>query len=252
MGTVTDARQCRKCGVAKLLTEFRQPIEKNGRPYSEHVCKQCRDTAKKRADVVAYQARKGDGKCGHCGADPVPGRSHCEGCRARATDERIARIAKGACGQCGGVRDSTRRLLCSKCDDVARRRRADRRKRLREAGLCDMCGSSAAVAREFCLPCWFKVVAQGRLGDTKRAGELRALWDAQGGLCAMTGRPLIPGKGASLDHITPKSRGGTHDVANLRWVVNAVNIAKSTLSDHEFLDLCRCIVATADARSPHV
>ena len=72
MGTVTDARQCRKCGVAKLLTEFRQPIGKNGRPYSEHVCKQCRDTAKKRADVVAYQARKGDGKCGHCGADPVP------------------------------------------------------------------------------------------------------------------------------------------------------------------------------------
>lgn len=45
-------------------------------------------------------------------------------------------------------------------------------------------------------------------------------------------------------------RGGTHEIENLRWVTNAANKAKNALSDTEFLELCRRVVATLGAKTP--
>jgi 5-methylcytosine-specific restriction endonuclease McrA len=43
---------------------------------------------------------------------------------------------------------------------------------------------------------------------------------------------------AQLDHIVPRTRGGSHDLENLRWVTTRANLAKRDLTDEEFLDLC--------------
>lgn len=87
--------------------------------------------------------------------------------------------------------------------------------------------------------------------------DIRAMWDAQEGLCALTGTPLIPNPLAEaghlahawdephIDHIIPVSRGGTHDLSNLRWVCARVNLAKRDLLDEEFLELCRSVVEAA-------
>jgi len=42
-----------------------------------------------------------------------------------------------------------------------------------------------------------------------------------------------------MDHIVPKTRDGTHDLQNLRWVCRDANRAKRSLTDDEFLSLCK-------------
>jgi 5-methylcytosine-specific restriction endonuclease McrA len=60
--------------------------------------------------------------------------------------------------------------------------------------------------------------------------------------CALSNRELTP-ETASLDHIVPLSRGGSHDLSNL-WVVDhKVNTAKGTLTVEEFVSLCRDVAA---------
>jgi hypothetical protein len=94
------------------------------------------------------------------------------------------------------------------------------------------------------------MVAARTAGSATAAAALERLWLAQGGRCAVTGVALSPGDGASLDHITPRSRGGTHDPSNLRWVLTAVNTAKSNLTDAEFLALCAAVVRGPLGRQP--
>lgn len=71
---------------------------------------------------------------------------------------------------------------------------------------------------------------------------LRAVWARQDGKCALSGRPLDI-RTAEVDHILPISRGGTHDLRNLRLVVSEANYAKHGMTDEELLALCRDIIA---------
>lgn len=69
--------------------------------------------------------------------------------------------------------------------------------------------------------------------------DLRTLWDAQGGLCGLTGRVMVAEAGkVSLDHIVPRAKGGSHELTNLRWVCSEANLLKRDLSDDELLALC--------------
>lgn len=94
-----------------------------------------------------------------------------------------------------------------------------------------------------CLTCWLKKRAQAVLGDREGWRALLDLWERQGGRCAYTGRVLTPGQDASLDHIVPRSKGGSNHPHNLQWVSAAVNTAKQDLSENEFLNLCAQVVA---------
>lgn len=101
------------------------------------------------------------------------------------------------------------------------------------------------------MACWFRRVASDTLKDPTMAPAIEELWRRQGGKCALTGVLLEPGgRRVSLDHITPRARGGSHDISNLRWVTYEANRAKSALADAEFLELCKCVVATLGAGQP--
>lgn len=81
-----------------------------------------------------------------------------------------------------------------------------------------------------------------RFNSTITVSDLRDLWDEQGGRCGLTGWPLTASPGeAHLDHIVPQSRGGGHDLSNLRWVTAAANHAKRNLTDDEFRHLCSSV-----------
>jgi 5-methylcytosine-specific restriction endonuclease McrA len=85
---------------------------------------------------------------------------------------------------------------------------------------------------------------------TVSAQDLAALWKRQRGRCALTGRRLD--KTAHLDHIVPRAKGGTDNIENLRWVCDEVNLAKRDLSDQDFIQLCRDVLAiAADKGQPH-
>jgi 5-methylcytosine-specific restriction endonuclease McrA len=77
--------------------------------------------------------------------------------------------------------------------------------------------------------------------------EIMELIEAQGYKCALTGRALTP-ETASLDHKTPLARGGKNEVANLQVIDKFVNLAKSTMTQDEFIQLCRDVVNHTDSK----
>jgi 5-methylcytosine-specific restriction endonuclease McrA len=77
---------------------------------------------------------------------------------------------------------------------------------------------------------------------TVTAKQILSLIERQDFRCALSGRTLTP-ETASLDHIVPLSRNGSHELSNL-WVVDhLVNAAKGSLTVEEFVGLCREIAA---------
>ncbi len=78
--------------------------------------------------------------------------------------------------------------------------------------------------------------------------KLLELIESQGYLCALSGRPLEPAT-AGVDHVVPVSRGGSHDIENVQVIHRDVNQAKSTMTNEEFIAMCREVVAWADRES---
>ena len=59
--------------------------------------------------------------------------------------------------------------------------------------------------------------------------------------CALSGRELTP-ETASLDHIVPIRLGGKHTMENVQVLHKDVNRAKNSLTNDEFIAICREIV----------
>ncbi len=76
------------------------------------------------------------------------------------------------------------------------------------------------------------------------SAKLLELLERQERRCALTGRALAP-ETASLDHIIPVSAGGAHDMSNVQILHRDVNTAKHTLSQDDFVMICREVVAHA-------
>jgi len=87
---------------------------------------------------------------------------------------------------------------------------------------------------------------------TVTAKRILELLEEQDHRCALSGRQLTP-ETASIDHIVPVARGGSHDMSNVWLLDHQVNIAKGTMSAEEFVAMCREVMAqhdkgTAEAR----
>jgi 5-methylcytosine-specific restriction endonuclease McrA len=67
--------------------------------------------------------------------------------------------------------------------------------------------------------------------------------------CALTGRVLRPDT-ASLDHIVPVRCGGEHRIENAQVLHKDVNRAKTTMTNEEFIRLCREVVEHAAQQDP--
>lgn len=105
-----------------------------------------------------------------------------------------------------------------------------------ENGLCYKCGQPSLEYTKICKVCSFKTVATS-VGNSSRWKELEQLLESQNYICPYTGMKLEIGKNASIDHIVPKSKGGTDSIDNLQWVDLATNMAKRDLDESEFLQL---------------
>lgn len=77
--------------------------------------------------------------------------------------------------------------------------------------------------------------------------DLRAMLAQQDYRCALTGRELTP-ENCSMDHIVPLSKGGAHSKENAQLVVIEANKAKGMMTEEEFAQLCRDVVAEKDRK----
>ncbi len=78
--------------------------------------------------------------------------------------------------------------------------------------------------------------------ETVTAKQVFDLVEQQQYRCALSGRKLTP-ETASLDHIVPLGRGGTHDISNLWILEHRINSAKGTQLLSEFLEMCQDVVS---------
>lgn len=95
------------------------------------------------------------------------------------------------------------------------------------------------IARKLGFTCIKQIIAteldQGQKKAT--ASELMGLLKKQEFKCALSGRKLKP-DGSQLDHVFPKSKGGSDDVSNLQWVTTKINRMKGSMSNEEFINVC--------------
>lgn len=172
--------------------------------------------------------------------------SFCLGDAARARARNSADVTKCAMG-CGRERAPG----CKRCEACLKKKRGWDRglyQARAQRGQCTCCMASAEVGL-FCFDHWLKNVGNAHgLGNKKGIALLKQLWEEQGGRCAVTGEPLIPGATASIDHAIPKSRGGDSRKENLRWVLLQVNHIKWDMTHEEFLATCRLVVRAHERR----
>jgi len=176
------------------------------------------------------------------------------------------RFLEGLCTGCGGTLEldirrqssQTPMRMCKFC----RKRNADRARACRDlriaSGLCTRCGKIppkiGILQCEFCTN-YATVSGKKRRQNTffdRRsrtngaysvlgAKILWSLWKQQRGRCALTGMRLTRDN-AELDHVIARSKGGSNDRSNLRWLQKDVNQARRSLSDLEFISLCKSVV----------
>jgi 5-methylcytosine-specific restriction endonuclease McrA len=109
-------------------------------------------------------------------------------------------------------------------------------------GLCKHCGEPVAIgSRRYCLTHWFEKISCDRTGTTKNKDAIRKLIEEQNYLCVYTGKKLVLGENAQLDHKTPPRLGGSNDIENLQWIDAQVNLWKGMRTHEEFVKSCRQI-----------
>jgi 5-methylcytosine-specific restriction endonuclease McrA len=183
------------------------------------------------------------------------------------------RRREGLCTECGGLRsgDVKRRatgVLKSMCRECLKANAA-KLQRYRIAafakGLCTRCTKKAhKLNRKICQDCADYCTMKSKIRREKTFFERRSLntegmhtvgsakmlwsiWKEQRGRCALTGVRLTR-HNSEIDHIFPRSKGGSNDRSNIRWLLGDVNQAKYNLTDEEFLNMCRSVVDFKDKR----
>lgn len=129
------------------------------------------------------------------------------------------------------------------------RGRQNRIKRI-ASGVCRSCNTPASIG-EVCEIHWLAQRATQRLGlggDTiSRGQKLKDILVAQDYTCPYSGRKLVLGVNASVDHIKPVSKHPEllGDLNNIQWVDGLINRMKQDLEHDEFLAMCEAIVNRA-------
>ena len=132
-------------------------------------------------------------------------------------------------------------------DEQRRKRTEEKRRRQRQReknikiGFCVYCNNKAIPTLKSCFSHWLREKSSFYLGTRTRWKELLDMLESQEYKCPFTGVLLVPGDNASIDHIIPKSKGGTNDIINLQWVDFKYNTIKNDMSNDEFMDYIKML-----------
>jgi hypothetical protein len=206
------------------------------------------------------QQRIDAGQCKDCGGERGDDGTSvfCRACadrhsRRQATrKERLrkewAQSGTLTCNGCGAVLPDDLYKMCERCREYARvawnRTNRQRLALKHAAGICVECREPVLPPTRYCRQHWIGTFLRHyRIPPSQNA----EFWDKFAGQefrCYYTGVLLVPGLNASLDHRTPTSRGGSRtDIDNCVWCDIKINAFKNDLTEAEFLERCRAVVA---------
>ncbi len=229
-------KEARKCLNCDLITD------------GKTLCCACNEANNKYQQSVR-DTRKALGVCEQCASKAEDGYVLCEVCW-KAKQERSAKRydehqRADLCPGCGEpTKDSSR---CDKCLAIGRSSRKILYETRKAEGKC-FCGKPATQGKSRCRVCWLRQAAARWAGSPKAAKDIDRIWNEQDGLCALTGIRLAQGE-ASFDHVIPRSKGGSNEPSNLRWVHSVVNVMRGNRTDAELFAWCKRILNhTSDKR----
>jgi hypothetical protein len=186
------------------------------------------------------QKRKKDGKCLQCGKPSGPkSKVYCNKCSmifANNSKKRVEKLLKeGLCSQC--TKPSERRA-CRDCLNKNNIKKKEKVKIRQADGICIRCGKTQSVLNNRkCTICCLKHSAWTYFRDGDRWIDLQELFNKQNGLCPYTGRQLIIGLDAEIDHIVSRHQGGNDELTNFQWVHRDINKMKAHQSHEQFIHL---------------
>lgn len=205
--------------------------------------------------MASYLKRKQSNLCVNCGKTKGNNISvHCDICKKLknqlSRDDKRHLKEKHRCLDCRGMLEICDNVRCTICKKKNNIQTSLRRKKLRSNGLC-MCGKPATVRDSVtvCEDCWFKEIARKRTKATRNWALIKELLIKQEYKCAYTGKPLVVGKNASLDHIMPSSKGGSDKINNLQWVDIDINEMKNDFAHDDFLNTIKHILIYTQKQS---
>lgn len=183
----------------------------------------------------ARENRRANGLCPDCGVEVV-GCVRCRKCQT-LVNVRVKKIhdlrkSQGLCIECGS--DSDGELRCSKCSNRNKNRSKEFKSLRMAQGLC-VCGCEPIEGSKNCKECYLKRTSMSMLGTRKLWKQLEEAFSNQNGICPYSGRQMTLGIDTSIDHVVPKSKGGTSQMDNLVWSHKMVNQMKWDNTKEEFL-----------------
>lgn len=230
---------CAECGDSFLSTRIghrlcstacRKRKSKRNRSYipKESICKQCnrRFAEKQEWDVFCSEkCRKSwtsSGiirRCQVCGKDfPITGYTHQKYCSDECRKLRYPKLA-----------------FSHKAENKSK-------------GLCSNCSNPIVKGSGYlCEDHWFDKAARsnGFLRDRNRGKLVKSILEKQNYTCPYTGKKLVIGTNASIDHKNPRLRFPEQYslIENIEWVDTFVNNSKNTMTKEEFIVLCKLIAS---------
>lgn len=204
------------------------------------------------------QARINLGLCKDCGADRGNDGTtvFCRPCaktHAIRSANRVKRLRslrkdKNCCNQCGKQKEKIDTKLCDSCKEIGRRsfnkRSSERRREHPILGLCLDCKNPVFGESKYCKKHWLESFS---FKYKLNADDLFLKLEQQEYRCAFTGKTLIPGDNACIDHLTPRSIDPEKesDIDNVVWCDKRINLMKGNMTYKEFIDTCAIVAVLA-------
>ncbi len=150
-----------------------------------------------------------------------------------------------------GIRDKLEKS-CNTCRGIPISDSLKRAKKFKKApvdkkraeGECLSCKEKTLpFSKCHCEKHFFEKCARSHLNNPKLGEQLKRKLELQHYKCIYSGRDLVLGVNAELDHIIPRSKNKEleQEISNLQWVDSEVNLMKNGLLEEDFFYLCGVI-----------
>jgi hypothetical protein len=117
------------------------------------------------------------------------------------------------------------------------------RSKNKSKSLCTNCSRQKMETSAYlCETHWFRKIAKSN-GIVNGGDAVKKLIEDQNYICPYTGKRLVLGLNASIDHKNPRSRfpDTWNRIENIEWVDIYVNSAKREMTKEEFISFCKLV-----------